>query len=68
VHVNGCCATTYITGHKKLKKLDNVKIGNLKGKNRDHKKYLNKMKMHAGNLQVLLQLRSLFGQLLFKNS
>jgi len=26
-----------ITGHKKLKKLDNVKIGNLKKKNRDHK-------------------------------
>jgi len=38
--VNSCCATIYtttqnhynesITGHKKLKKLDNVKIGNLK--------------------------------------
>jgi len=27
-----------ITGHKKLKNLDNVKIGNLKRKNRDHKK------------------------------
>ena len=25
--------------------LDNVKIGNLKKKNRDHKKYLNKMKI-----------------------
>jgi len=34
-----------ITGHKKLKKLDNVKIGNLKRKNKDHKKYLNKMKI-----------------------
>jgi len=34
-----------ITGHKKLKKLDNVKIGHLKKKNRDHKKYLHKMKM-----------------------
>ena len=33
-----------ITGHKKLKKLDNEKIGNLERKNRDHKKYLNKMK------------------------
>jgi len=53
--VSSCCATTYtkiqnyynvsITGHKKLKKLDNVKIGNLKKKNRDHKKYLNKMKI-----------------------
>jgi len=31
--------------HKKLKKLDNVKIGNLKKKNRDHKMYLNKMKV-----------------------
>jgi len=27
-----------ITGHKKLKKLNNVKVGNLKKKNRDHKK------------------------------
>jgi len=53
--VKSCCAATYtksqnhynesITGHKKLKNLDNVKIGNLKRKNRDHKKYLNKMKM-----------------------
>jgi len=52
---NSCCATTYTTtqnhynvsinGHKKLKKLDNVKIGNLKKKNRDHKNCLNKMKM-----------------------
>jgi len=32
-------------GHKKLKKLDNVKIVNLKRKNRDHKKYLSKMKI-----------------------
>jgi len=53
--VNSCCATVYtttqnhynesITGHKKLKKLDNVKIRNIKKKNRDHKKYINKMKM-----------------------
>jgi len=34
-----------ITGHKKLKKIDNVKIGNLKGKIRIIKKYLNKMKI-----------------------
>jgi len=34
-----------IIEHKKLKKLNNVKIGNLKKKNRDHKKYLNKVKM-----------------------
>jgi len=34
-----------ITGHKKTKEtIDNVKIGNLK-KNRNHKKYLNKMKI-----------------------
>jgi len=30
--------TESITGHKKLKKPDDVKIGNLKKKNRDHKK------------------------------
>jgi len=66
--INICCATTYtknqdhhnesITGHKKLKKLDNVKIGNLKRKNRDDKKVL-KQDEDAGNLQVLLHLRSL---------
>jgi len=67
--VNSCCTTTYtttqnyynesITGHKKLKKLDNVKIGNLKKKNGDHKKVL-KQDEDAGNLQILLHLRSLF--------
>jgi len=67
--VNGCCATTYtttqnhynesITGQEKLKKLDNVKIGNLKKKNRDHKK-VPKQDEDAGNLQILLHLRSLF--------
>ena len=42
--VSSYCATPYTksqnenTGHKKQKKLDNVKIGNLKRKNRDHKK------------------------------
>jgi len=44
-----------ITGHKKLKKLDNVKIGNLKKKNRDHKK-VPKQDEDAGNLQILLHL------------
>jgi len=39
--------------------LDNVKIGNLKRKNRDHKKVLNQDE-DAGNLQILLHLRSLF--------
>jgi len=67
--VNSCCATTYtksqdhynesITGHKKLKKLDNVKIDNLKRKNRDHEK-VPKQDEDAGNLQILLHLRSLF--------
>jgi len=67
--VNSCCATTYtktqnhynesITGHKKLKKLDIVKIGNLKMKNRDHKKIL-KQDEDTGCLQILLHLRSLF--------
>jgi len=67
--VNSCCATTYtksqnhyndsITGRKKLKKLDKVKFGNLKKKNRDHKKGL-KQDEDAGNLQILLHLRSLF--------
>jgi len=75
--LNSCCATTYtksqnlynesITGHKKLKKLDNVKIGNLKRKYRDCKKVL-KQDEDAGNLQILLHLRSLFWLLLFKNS
>jgi len=37
-----------ITGHKKLKKLGNVKIGNLK-KNRDHKK-VPKQDEDTGNL------------------
>jgi len=36
--------------------LDNVKIGNLKRKDRDHKK----VDEDAGNLQILLHLRSLF--------
>jgi len=36
-------------------KLDNTKIGNLKRKNRDHKQ-----DEDAGNLQILLHLRSLF--------
>jgi len=44
---------------KKLKKLDNVKIGNLKKKNRDHK-IIPKQDEDAGNLQILLHLRSLF--------
>ena len=67
--MNSCCATTYtttqnhhresITGHKKLKKLDKVKIGNLKKKNREHKK-VPKQDEVAGNLQILLHLRSLF--------
>jgi len=56
-----------ITGHKKLKKLDNVKIGNLKRKNRDHKK-VPKKDEGTGNLQILLHLRSLFWLLLFKYS
>ena len=38
---------------------DNVKIGNLKRKNRDHKK-VPKQDEDAGNLQILLHLRSLF--------
>ena len=38
-----------ITGHKKLKKLDNVKTGNLKKKNKDHKKVL-KQDKDTGNL------------------
>jgi len=62
--VNSCCVTTYtttqnhynaITGHKKLKKIDNVKIGNLKKKNRDHKKVF-KQDEDTGNLQILLHL------------
>jgi len=70
--VNSCCVTTYtktqnsynesITGHKKPKKLDNVKIGNLK-KSRDHK---NVPRQDTGNLQILLHLRSLFWLMLFK--
>jgi len=39
--------------------LDNVKIGNLKRKNRDHKK-VPKQDEDIGNLQLLLHLRSLF--------
>jgi len=31
-----------MTGHKQL---DSLKIGNLKEKDKDHKKYLNKMKI-----------------------
>jgi len=49
----------FITGHKKLKRLDNVKISNLKRKNKDHKK-VPKQDEDAGNLQSLLHLRSLF--------
>jgi len=65
--VNSYCATTYtkanhynesITGHKKIK-LDNVKIGNLKRKKRDHKN-VPKQDEDAGNLQILLHLRFLF--------
>jgi len=48
-----------ITGHKKLKKLDNVKIGNLKRENRDHKKVPTQDE-DTGNLQILLHLRFLF--------
>jgi len=67
--VSSYCAITYtktwshhnvsITGHKKLKKLDNVKIGSLKRKNRDHKK-VPKQDKGTANLQTLLHLRSLF--------
>jgi len=39
--------------------LDNVKIGNLKRKNRDHKK-VPKQDEDTGNMQILLHLRSLF--------
>jgi len=39
--------------------LDNVKIGNLRRKNRDHKK-VPKQDEDAGNLQILLHSRSLF--------
>jgi len=38
---------------------DNVKIGYLKRKNRDHKK-VPKQDKDVGNLQILLHLRSLF--------
>jgi len=50
-----------ITGYKKAKekKLNNVKIGNLKRKNRDHKK-VHKQDEDTANLQILLHLRSLF--------
>jgi len=48
-----------ITGDKKLKKLHNVKIGNLKRKNRDHKK-VPKQDEDTGYLQILLHLRFLF--------
>jgi len=48
-----------ITEHKKLKKLDKYKFGNLKRKNRDHKK-IPKQDEDIGNLQILLHLRSLF--------
>jgi len=64
--VNSCCATTYTKTQShynksitKLKKLDNVKIGNLKRKNRDHKIIL-KQDEDTGNLQILLHLRFLF--------
>jgi len=53
--VNSWCVATYtttknhyieyITGHKNPNNLDNIKIGDLKVKNRDHEKYLNKMNM-----------------------
>jgi len=66
--VNSCYATTYtktqnhyndsITGHKKLKKLGNVKIGNLK-RIRIIKK-VPQQDEDFGNLQILLHLRSLF--------
>jgi len=39
-------------------RLDNVKIGNLKRKNRDKK--VPKQDEDAGNLQILLHLKSLF--------
>jgi len=48
-----------ITGHKKLKKLDNVKIGNLKGRTGIIKK-VPKQDEDIGNLQILLHSRSLF--------
>jgi len=40
-----------INGHKNLKKLDNVKIDNLRRKNRDHKK-VSKQDEDTGNLQI----------------
>jgi len=42
-----------------LYRLDNVKIGNLKRKNRDHKN-IPKQDEDTGNLLILLHLRSLF--------
>jgi len=65
---NSCCATTNaktqnhhyksITGHKKLKKLDNVKIGNLKKKNKGHNP--NKMKTLVTYKFYYIYVRSLF--------
>jgi len=67
--VSSCCVITYkktqnhynvlTTGHKKIKKLDNVKIGNLNKKYWDHKK-VPKQDEDTGYLQILLHLRSLF--------
>ena len=59
-----CYLTTiiiHLTAYSKTKLviLDNVKIGNLKRKNRDHKK-VPKQDEDTGNLQILLHLRSLF--------
>ena len=48
-----------ITGQKKTKETRYLKIGNLKKKNRDHKK-VPKQDEDAGSLQILLHLRSLF--------
>jgi len=42
-----------------ISRLDNVKVVNLKRKNRDHKK-VPKEDEDTGNLQILLHLRSLF--------
>jgi len=52
-------ATQLITVSLDYSSLDNVKIGNLKSKNRDHKK-VPKQDEDTGNLQILLHLRSLF--------
>jgi len=66
VHVNtiiklqqeGCFRMYKVTIINIMYLLDNVKIGNLERKNRDHK--VPKQDEDTGNLQILLHLRSLF--------